>query len=53
MAVIDTGSKNKEQSNGKKKGGGRKTEPRRVQNMVAQKRYRDKRLHVTALVSRS
>jgi hypothetical protein len=31
--------------------GGRKGEPRRCQNMVAQKKYRDKKVHASSLVS--
>ena len=31
--------------------GGRKGEPRRCQNMIAQKKYRDKKVHASALVS--
>jgi hypothetical protein len=33
-----------------KQGGGRKGEPRRTQNMVAQKKYRDKRVKAAYLV---
>jgi hypothetical protein len=32
--------------------GGRKGEPRRCQNMIAQKKYRDKKVQASALVSR-
>lgn len=35
-----------------KKGGGRKGEPRRSQNMIAQKKYRDKRVKAAHLVRR-
>jgi len=44
----DTGQKKarKRSSNG-----GRKGEPRRCQNMIAQKKYRDKKVHASALVS--
>jgi hypothetical protein len=31
--------------------GGRKGEPRRCQNMIAQKKYRDKKVHASALVN--
>jgi hypothetical protein len=31
--------------------GGRKGEPRRCQNMIAQKKYRDKKVHASSLVS--
>jgi hypothetical protein len=43
--------KRKNPPKGKKGGGGRKGEPRREQNMVAQKRYRNKRVNTANLVS--
>jgi hypothetical protein len=36
---------------GRKRGGGRKEEPRRKQNIAAQKKYRDKRANTANLVS--
>ena len=35
----------------KKRSGGRQGEPRRCQNMIAQKKYRDKKVHASSLVS--
>jgi len=43
--------KGKNPVKGKKGGGGRKGEPRREQNMAAQKKYRDKRVNTAHLVS--
>jgi hypothetical protein len=42
--------KSKNQVKRKKGGGGRKGEPRREQNMAAQKKYRDKRVNTAHLV---
>ena len=43
-------SKPKPKPKAKRGGGGRKGEPRRTQNMVAQKKYRDKRVNAAHLV---
>jgi len=50
-ATVKTGKSPKVKKRSKRSSQGRYGEPRREQNMVAQKKYRDKKVHAANLVS--